>query len=154
MGGVTMPFATLYSLISLPNSLSPLSCTLCVSQVEQYRVMLMEQIRSDELYKASVRQGQTDEGANFHQNLVRPSQICEPASFIRLGMAAAWSLKHGAHPCADPFCSFLAMCLQIREEARLKTVRDKMISDLVARGVNEQYLSEMRNLDIGKILRR
>ena len=65
-------------------------------------------------------------------------------------------MNHGDHPCADHFYSFLAaVCLlQIREEARLKAVRDKMITDLVARGVNERYLSEMRNLDIGKILRR
>jgi hypothetical protein len=48
----------------------------------------------------------------------------------------------------------VAVCVQIREEARLKAVRDKMITDLVARGVNERYLSEMRNIDIGKILRR
>jgi hypothetical protein len=76
--------------------------------------MLMEQIRSDEMYKASVRQGQTDEGANFHQNLVRTSRTprpqANPAFFIRPEMAVAWSMKHGAHPCADHFCSSLLAC--------------------------------------------
>ncbi len=42
----------------------------------------------------------------------------------------------------------------IREEARLSALRDKMISELTAKGINGRYLSEMRNLDIGKILRR
>lgn len=42
----------------------------------------------------------------------------------------------------------------IREEQKLKVVRDKMIRDLEAQGVNPKYLSEMRNLDIGKFLRR
>ena len=42
----------------------------------------------------------------------------------------------------------------VREEARLSAMRDKMISELTAKGINGRYLSEMRGLDIGKILRR
>ena len=42
----------------------------------------------------------------------------------------------------------------IREEAKLATIRDQMVKDLVAQGVNAKYLSEMRNVDIGKILKR
>lgn len=42
----------------------------------------------------------------------------------------------------------------IREEARLKVIRDKMVSDLEAQGVNPKYLTEMKNVDIGKILKR
>jgi hypothetical protein len=29
-----------------------------------------------------------------------------------------------------------------------------MVKDLIAQGVNPRYLSEMRNVDIGKILKR
>lgn len=42
----------------------------------------------------------------------------------------------------------------IREEARLKVIRDKMVSDLEAQGINPKYLTEMKNVDIGKILKR
>lgn len=42
----------------------------------------------------------------------------------------------------------------IREEERLKVIRDKMVRDLEAQGVNPKYLTEMKNVDIGKILRR
>ena len=42
----------------------------------------------------------------------------------------------------------------IREEAKLAVIRDQMVKDLVAQGVNPKYLSEMRNVDIGKILKR
>lgn len=42
----------------------------------------------------------------------------------------------------------------IKEEAKLVTIRDRMVKDLVAQGVNPRYLSEMRNVDIGKILKR
>lgn len=42
----------------------------------------------------------------------------------------------------------------IREEERLKVVRDRMVRDLEAQGVNPKYLSEMRNVDIGKLIRR
>lgn len=42
----------------------------------------------------------------------------------------------------------------IRDEARLSMIRDQMVQDLLAQGVNSKYLSEMRNVDIGKILRR
>lgn len=42
----------------------------------------------------------------------------------------------------------------IREEAKLAVIRDQMVKDLVAQGVNPKYLSEMRHVDIGKILKR
>lgn len=42
----------------------------------------------------------------------------------------------------------------IREEAKLSAIRDRMVQDLEAQGVNSKYLSEMKNVDIGKILRR
>lgn len=42
----------------------------------------------------------------------------------------------------------------VREEAKLTAIRDRMVADLVAEGVNPKYLSEMRNVDIGKILKR
>jgi hypothetical protein len=42
----------------------------------------------------------------------------------------------------------------IREEEKLKVIRDKMVRDLEAQGVNPKYLSEMRNVDIGKMLKR
>jgi hypothetical protein len=42
----------------------------------------------------------------------------------------------------------------VKEEAKLSIIRDKMVKDLVAQGVNPKYLSEMRNVDIGKILKR
>ena len=42
----------------------------------------------------------------------------------------------------------------IREEAKLAAIRDKMVRDLEAQGVNSKYLGEMRSVDIGKILRR
>lgn len=42
----------------------------------------------------------------------------------------------------------------IKEEAKLSIIRDQMVKDLIAQGVNPKYLSEMRNVDIGKILKR
>jgi hypothetical protein len=42
----------------------------------------------------------------------------------------------------------------IKEEAKLKVIRDKMVDDLVAQGVNPKYLTEMKAVDIGKILKR
>ena len=42
----------------------------------------------------------------------------------------------------------------IREEEKLRIIRDKMVRDLESQGVNPKYLSEMRNVDIGKMLRR
>ena len=42
----------------------------------------------------------------------------------------------------------------IREEAKLKVIRDKMVNDLIGQGVNPRYLSEMQNVNIGKILKR
>ena len=42
----------------------------------------------------------------------------------------------------------------IREEAKLKVIRDKMVADLEAQGVDPKYLSEMKNVDVGKMLRR
>jgi hypothetical protein len=40
------------------------------------------------------------------------------------------------------------------EEDKLKAIRDKMVRDLVQKGVNPKYLGEMKAVDIGKILRR
>lgn len=42
----------------------------------------------------------------------------------------------------------------IREEERLKVVRDRMVRELESQGVNPKYLTEMKSVDIGKILRR
>jgi len=42
----------------------------------------------------------------------------------------------------------------LREEAKLKVIRDKMVGDLISQGVNPRYLSEMQNVNIGKILKR
>lgn len=41
----------------------------------------------------------------------------------------------------------------LAEETRLKVIRDKMVSELEAKGVGAKYLAEMKNLDIGKLLR-
>lgn len=42
----------------------------------------------------------------------------------------------------------------IRDEEKFKAIRDNMVSDLIAKGVNPSYLQEMKNTDIGKILKR
>jgi hypothetical protein len=42
----------------------------------------------------------------------------------------------------------------IREEERLKVIRDRMVKDLESQGVNPKYLTEMKSVDIGRILRR
>ena len=42
----------------------------------------------------------------------------------------------------------------VAEETKLKVIRDKMVNDLKAKGVNPRYLSEMINVDVGKMLRR
>ena len=42
----------------------------------------------------------------------------------------------------------------VADIARLSAVRDKMVSDLEAKGVNPKYLTEMKNVDIAKILLR
>lgn len=42
----------------------------------------------------------------------------------------------------------------IKEEAKLKVIRDQMVQDMLAQGINPKYLGEMRNVDIGKILKR
>lgn len=42
----------------------------------------------------------------------------------------------------------------IKEEAKLKVIRDQMVQDMIAQGINPKYLGEMRNVDIGKILKR
>jgi hypothetical protein len=39
------------------------------------------------------------------------------------------------------------------EEEKLKIIRESMVRDLEAKGVNPKYLSEMKNVDIGKLLR-
>lgn len=40
------------------------------------------------------------------------------------------------------------------EEGKLRGIRDRMITELEAKGVNPKYLGEMRAVDIGKIIRR
>jgi hypothetical protein len=42
----------------------------------------------------------------------------------------------------------------ISEEAHYSAIRDQMVADLEHQGVNPRYLTEMKNVDIGKILRR
>lgn len=42
----------------------------------------------------------------------------------------------------------------LREEEKLKVIRDKMVRDLEAQGINPKYLTEMKNVDVGKMLRR
>lgn len=42
----------------------------------------------------------------------------------------------------------------IAEKARLEAIREKMVRDLIREGVNPKYLSEMRSLDIGKVMAR
>jgi hypothetical protein len=42
----------------------------------------------------------------------------------------------------------------ITESTKLETIRQKMVKDLEAEGVNPDYLTEMKNLDIKKILSR
>lgn len=42
----------------------------------------------------------------------------------------------------------------IREEERLRVIRDQLAANLESQGVNPKYLSEMKNTDVGKILRR
>lgn len=42
----------------------------------------------------------------------------------------------------------------IRDEEKFKVIRDRMVSDLVSKGVNPRYLTEMKHLDVGKILKR
>ena len=42
----------------------------------------------------------------------------------------------------------------LRDEEKFKVIRDKMVRDLEQQGVNPKYLSEMKNVDIGKFLRR
>jgi len=42
----------------------------------------------------------------------------------------------------------------VREEAKLKVIRDKMLKDMEEAGVNPKYLGEMKNIDIAKVIRR
>jgi hypothetical protein len=42
----------------------------------------------------------------------------------------------------------------IKEEAKLKVIRDKMVQDLIGRGIEERYLAEMQHCDVSKILKR
>jgi len=42
----------------------------------------------------------------------------------------------------------------ISDEARFSIIRDQMVDDLQRKGVDTKYLGEMRQLDVGKILRR
>ena len=42
----------------------------------------------------------------------------------------------------------------VAEEAKLCAIRDKMLRDMEAAGVNPKYLGEMKNIDIAKAIRR
>jgi hypothetical protein len=42
----------------------------------------------------------------------------------------------------------------IQDQAKLEAIREKMVRDLEDQGVNPNYLSEMKNVDIRKILNR
>ena len=42
----------------------------------------------------------------------------------------------------------------IRDEEKFKAIRDRMVGDLISKGVNPRYLTEMKHLDVGKILKR
>lgn len=42
----------------------------------------------------------------------------------------------------------------LKDEERLKVIRDKMVRDLELQGINPKYLTEMKNVDVGKMLRR
>ena len=42
----------------------------------------------------------------------------------------------------------------ISDEAKFSTIRDQMVADLIRKGVNPKYVSDMQKLDVGKILRR
>ena len=42
----------------------------------------------------------------------------------------------------------------IRDVAKYSAIRDQMVADLEAKGVNPRYLSEMKSVDISKIIRR
>lgn len=42
----------------------------------------------------------------------------------------------------------------IAEQAKLEAIREKMVRDLEADGVNPKYLTEMRSIDIAKIMKR
>ena len=42
----------------------------------------------------------------------------------------------------------------IREEAKLNVIRNKMVTDLISQGVDPKYLSELKNVNIGKMLKR
>jgi len=42
----------------------------------------------------------------------------------------------------------------VSDEAKFSAIRDQMVADLLKKGVNPAYLSEMKHLDVGKILKR
>lgn len=42
----------------------------------------------------------------------------------------------------------------LKEEAKFMVIRDQMVADLETKGVNPRFLTEMRNVDVGKILRK
>jgi len=42
----------------------------------------------------------------------------------------------------------------IRDEEKFKVIRDRMVEDLISKGVNPRYLTEMKHIDVGKILKR
>jgi len=42
----------------------------------------------------------------------------------------------------------------LKERAKMSAIKDKMIDDLLDSGVNPNYLSEMRNVDVVKIQMR
>ena len=42
----------------------------------------------------------------------------------------------------------------IQDQSKLEAIREKMVRDLEEQGVNPNYLAEMKNVDIKKILNR
>lgn len=80
-------------------------------KINEHRIKLHQQIDDRERARRNSRMGNTDEGAESRQAL-------------------------------------------LRDETKLKVMRDKMVEDLLSQGVNTKYLSEMRNVDVGKYLRR
>jgi hypothetical protein len=43
---------------------------------------------------------------------------------------------------------------RIQEIAKYGVIRDQMVADLASKGVHPRYLSEIKNVDVEKILRK
>jgi hypothetical protein len=42
----------------------------------------------------------------------------------------------------------------VKEVAKYSVIRDQMVNELEAKGINPRFLSEMKSVDVGKILKR